>query len=86
MCTIQEQSRGKSFLERFLSNSQNQKKIDSIIWNIVEQCGTLWIIVEHIGKFYKLGCEMEEKKGGRKEERKERRGKGGGEEGRKEEN
>ena len=28
MCTIQDQSRGKSFLERVLSNSQNQKKID----------------------------------------------------------
>ena len=37
----------------------------------MEHCGTLWNIVKHCGKFWKLRCEMEEKNGGRKEERKE---------------
>ena len=51
----------------------------------MEYFGTLWNIVEYFGKFWKLRCEMEVKKGGRKEGTKERRGKGGGDEGRKEE-
>ena len=38
MCTIQEQSRGKSFLERFLSKSQNQKKLDPFSVQIVLGC------------------------------------------------
>ena len=53
--------------------------------NIVKHCGTMWNTMEHFGKFWKLRCEIEEKKGGRKEERRKERKKGEGKKGRMEE-
>ena len=38
MCTIQEQSSRKSSLEGFLSNSQNQKKLDPFSMQILLGC------------------------------------------------
>ena len=59
MCTIQEQSRGKSFLERFLSNSQNQKKLDPFSMQILLGVCLLnfWFHIVNLGKipFHLIG-------------------------------